>query len=474
MLTLDSSTTAKLQAWLVQEQRLFVHQHPQSAQLQTRSNPHYLFGVPMHWMRDWPIPHGLFVQQAQGAELRCVDGHVYADFCLGDTGALFGHSPNEVAQAMADQAARGWTCMLPSQLAVDVGEGLSHVFGLPQWQLALSASDANRFVLRWVRAITGRTVVLVFDGCYHGAVDDSLVDRLDDGRVVDRPSILGQVHSHALTTRVVPFNDLPALAAALADHQVAAVLAEPALTNCGLVLPDPDFWRQAQSLCQRHQTLLVLDETHTLSTACGGWAQQQGLVPDMLVIGKAVAAGLPCAVYGFSDAVAQRMVQAKQQAPEGHSGIGTTLSANMLTMAVLKASLQSLHTPQTYALMLKGAERLEQGLLDGLQRFEQAWTVSRLGARMELQFVATAPRQATQARAAEHPLLQSLLHVFMLNRGMVLTPFHCMMLVSPMTSSAQIDHLLAVFEQFLEMLTQHTLPLKPPPPRRARSAAAPR
>ncbi len=157
-----------------------------------------------------------------------------------------------------------------------------------------------------MRAITARSVVLVFDGCYHGAVDDTLVDRLDDGRVVDRSSVLGQVHSHAHSTRVVPFNDLPALAAALADDQVEAVLAEAALTNCGLVLPDPGFWQQAQALCQSHQTLLVLDETHTLSTACGGWARQHGLVPDMMVLGKAVAAGLPCAVYGFSDTVAQR------------------------------------------------------------------------------------------------------------------------------------------------------------------------
>ena len=468
MLTLDPSDTPALQAWLAQEQALFASQHPQSAQLQSRSNRHFLFGVPMHWMRDWPMPHALFVQQAQGAELRCVDGHVYADFCLGDTGAMFGHSPPAVAQALTDQAAQGWTCMLPSHAAADVGERLSQVFGLPQWQLALSASDANRFVLRWVRAITARSVVLVFDGCYHGAVDDTLVDRLDDGRVVDRSSVLGQVHSHALSTRVVPFNDLPALAAALADDQVAAVLAEPALTNCGLVLPDPGFWPQAQALCQRHQTLLVLDETHTLSTACGGWARQHGVLPDMMVLGKAVAAGLPCAVYGFSDKVAQRMVNAKQQAPEGHSGIGTTLSANMLTMAVLQASLQHLHTPQTYAPMLWGAERLAQGLVEGFRRYGLPWSLTRLGARMELQFMAAPPRNAQDVRAADADLLQSLLHLFMLNRGVVLTPFHCMMLVSPATSAQQIDQLLNVFEQFLVTLARQ---LKPPPPHPAKNAA---
>jgi len=468
MLTLSSTDTPALQAWLAQEQALFARQHPQSALLQSRSNQHFLFGVPMHWMRDWPMPHGMFVQQAQGAQLQCADGLVYADFCLGDTGAMFGHSPPAVAQAMTDQALRGWTCMLPSPTAADVGERLSQIFGLPQWQLALSASDANRFVLRWVRAITRRSVVLVFDGCYHGAVDDTLVDRLDDGRVVDRPSVLGQLHSHALSTRVVPFNDLPALAAALADHEVAAVLAEPALTNCGLVLPDPDFWPQAQALCQRHQTLLVWDETHTLSTACGGWARHHGLQPDMLVVGKAVAAGLPCAVYGFSDKVAQRMASAKQQAPEGHSGIGTTLTANMLTLAVLQASLQHLHKPEIYAQMMAGAEHLAQGLLERIRAHGLPWSLTRLGARMELQFMAAPPRNAQDVRAADQHLMQSLLHLFMLNRGVVLTPFHCMMLVSPATSARQIDQLLAVFEQFLATLVRQLRPTSLP---RAKNAA---
>lgn len=439
----------RLRQALQDEQARFSERHPISAALQARTDAHYLFGMPMHWMRDWPNPHGLFIAQAQGSRLRCVDGLDYADFCLGDTGAMFGHSPPVVAEAIATQARHGLTCMLPSDAAAEVGERLTQVFGLPKWQVTLSASDANRFVLRWVRASTGRRAIVVFDGCYHGAVDDTLVDRLDDGRVVDRPSALGSLHSHADTTRVVPFNDLDALAAALADGQVAALLAEPALTNCGLVPPEPGFWPAAQALCQRHGTLLIMDETHTVSTDCGGWCRQHGLAPDVLVVGKAVAAGLPCAVYGLSDAVAARMQAAKRAAPEGHSGIGTTLSGNMLALAALRASLAALHTPPTYARMQAGARRLADGLNKRIARAGQPWTVTRLGARMELQFMPRPPRTAADVRAADSGLMEQWLHLFMLNRGVVLTPFHCMMLVSPATSDDHIDRLLEVFEEFL-------------------------
>ncbi len=455
--SIPSEAHVHLRTWMSQEQDRFLRTHVASATLQTRCDAHYLFGMPMHWMRDWPNAHGLFIEEASEATLKCVDRHVYADFCLGDTGAMFGHSPQPVAKVLLDSAFHGLTCMLPAKCAAEVGERLSDVFGLPMWQMALSASDANRFVLRWVRAITGRQKILVFDGCYHGAVDETLVDRLDSGEVVDRASVLGGLHSHAVSTRVVPFNDLQALQAALADGQVAALLAEPALTNCGLVLPDENYWQQAQALCQRYGTLLIMDETHTVSTALGGWSRQHGVEPDFLVVGKAVAAGLPSAVYGFSNAVAERMEQAKQSSPQGHSGIGTTLSGSMLALTVLSASLQHLHTPSCYQLMQSGADRLASGLRQSILKSGRPWTVTRLGARMELQFMPYSPVNAADVRAAEQPVLQQLLHLFMLNRGVVITPFHCMMLVSPVTTSAQIDHLLSVFDEFLEGLAQFNL-----------------
>ncbi len=438
------------------ERERFVKRHPQSMALSHAAQAHYLFGVPLHWMRDWPRPATLFVQSAQGVTLTCADGLAHADFCLGDTGAMFGHSPPALAQAIADQAAQGLTCMLPSTRAVAVGAGLQRVFGLPLWQMALTASDANRFVLRWARAITQRPQLLVFDGCYHGAVDDTLVDMdSNTGRTLPRPSVLGNVHNHADFTRVVPFNDLAALEAALALGDVACLLAEPALTNCGLVPPAPGFWAAARALCRQHGALFVCDETHTISTALGGYARRHALEPDFLVIGKAVAGGLPCAVYGFTHDIAQRMVAAKDTAPEGHSGIGTTLSGNALTLAALDAALTHLHTDANYAHMLALAEQLERGLQQRIAHADMPWTITRLGARMELQFMPHTPRDAQDVRDHSQGALEALTHLFMLNRGVLLTPFHSMLLVSPDTHLQDVEKLLAVFDELLTELAEH-------------------
>lgn len=441
---------SRIDALIQAERDRFIATHPRSLALARAAQAHYLFGVPLHWMRDWPSPTALFVQQAQGVSLTCVDGLRYTDFCLGDTGAMFGHSPAPLARAIAQQAAQGLTCMLPAANAVAVGEGLARVFGLPMWQLALTASDANRFVLRWARAITQRSQLLVFDGCYHGAVDDTLVD-LDPGtgRTLPRPSVLGQVHNHAAFTRVVPFNDLPALEAALAQGDVACLLAEPALTNFGLVPPVPGFWAAARALCRRHGALFVCDETHTVSTALGGYAKAHALEPDFLVIGKAVAGGLPCAVYGFTEAMADRMATAKDAAPEGHSGIGTTLSGNALTLAALEAALNHLHTDASYTHMLALATGLETGLRERIARAGMPWTVTRLGARMELQFMPHTPRHAQDVRDHAQAELEALTHLFMLNRGVLLTPFHSMMLVSPATTAQHVEQLLLVFAALL-------------------------
>lgn len=435
------------------ERERFITNHPQSMALARAAGQHYLFGVPLHWMRDWPSPATLFVAQAQGATLTCADGVRYADFCLGDTGAMFGHSPAPLARAIAEQAAQGLTCMLPATNAQAVGAALSNIFGLPMWQMALSASDANRFVLRWARAITGRAQLLVFDGCYHGAVDDTLVD-LDPetGATLPRPSVLGQVHNHAAFTRVVPFNDLGALEAALKHGDVACLLAEPALTNFGLVPPEPGYWEAARALCREHGTLFVCDETHTISTALGGYARAHGLDPDFMVVGKAVAGGLPCAVYGFTQHVAERMVRAKEAAPEGHSGIGTTLAGNALTLAALQASLEHLHTTANYAHMLDLAAALEHGLRERIDAAGKPWTVTRLGARMELQFMPHTPRNAQDVRDHAQGALEALTHLFMLNRGVLLTPFHSMMLVSPATTREDVAQLLTVFDELLQAL----------------------
>jgi len=403
----------------------------------------------MHWMRDWPLPSPLFVREAQGSRLVCADGLSYIDLCLGDTGAMYGHSPAPVARALAEQAARGLTAMLPGTLLPEVGALLAQRFGLPRWQIVLSATDANRFVLRWARALTGRPKVLVFEGCYHGTVDDTLVDRADDGRTLTRASLLGQVHELALSTVVVPFNDEPALRTALAGGDVACVLTEPALTNCGLVPPLPGFMQAVQAACRETGTLLVLDETHTVSSGLGGWGRVHGLAPDFLVVGKAVAGGLPTAVYGFTDAVAARMEAAKAAAPDGHSGIGTTLAANVLQLAALRAQLAEVATPAAHARMDALAARLQAGLEAVLATAGVRWCVTRIGARMELQYLPAPPRDGREAAAAMQDDWTACLHLYMLNRGVLITPFHHMLLVPPCASEVDVDAVPPLLAQWL-------------------------
>ena len=453
--------TIKSQKIIECEQARYLQLHAKSIALSGSAHQHFLYGVPMHWMNDWGTPVPLFVSQASGCHFTCADGIDYADFCLGDTGAMFGHSPPAVAAAISKQASLGYTAMLPSTLAPAVGEALSDFFGLAYWQLATTATDANRFVLRWARAVTNRKKVLVFDGCYHGTIDDAMVDMalrddtmLDvvDGKTVNRASLLGQVQDLTLHSVAVPFNDLAAVERELAKGDIAALLTEPALTNCGMVLPQDGFIQGLRTLCTKYGTLLILDETHTISTARGGWAKANHVTPDFLVVGKPIAGGLPAAAYGFSSEMAGRMKAAKDSAPAGHSGIGTTLSGNMMTLAAIHATLTEVATESAYKHMLTLAGLLESRLNNTITTHNLPWNINRMGARLELQFCATSPQNAQQAREAQNDTIESAIHLYLLNRGVLLTPFHNMMLVCPATTEADINNLIQVFNECLKEL----------------------
>jgi glutamate-1-semialdehyde 2,1-aminomutase len=444
--------TSNAERLLDAERERYLRLHPRSIKLSKSASQHFLYGVPMHWMNDWGTPVPLFVQQAQGVHFTCADGIVYTDFCLGDTGAMFGHSPEPVAKAIALQASRGFTTMLPSTLAPNVGGALTEQFGLPYWQLATTATDANRFVLRWARAITNRKRLLVFDGCYHGTVDDTEVD-VADGKTINRASLLGQVHDLSLYTVAVPFNDLAAAERELATGEYACLLTEPALTNCGMVLPTDGFIKGLRALTSKYGSLLILDETHTISTARGGWAKANKITPDFLVVGKPIAGGLPAAAYGFSDNMATRMKAAKDSAPPGHSGIGTTLSGNMLTLAAMHATLTEVATGAAYSHMLALAGLLEQQLKASIKTYRLPWGITRLGARLELQFCEKSPANAQQARNAQNHTIEDAIHLYLLNRGVLLTPFHNMMLVCPTTSREDLKKLIQTFNACLKELT---------------------
>jgi glutamate-1-semialdehyde 2,1-aminomutase len=442
---------ARLSQALVTEQRRFEETHPKSRALSERARASMLDGVPMHWMVRWAGGFPLFIAEGRGPYFTDADGHHYLDLCLGDTGAMTGHAPPATVEAVSRQAARGFTFMLPSEDHLWVAEELGRRFGLPCWQFALSATDANRFAIRLCRLLTGRPKILVFNWCYHGTVDETFAI-LRDGRVGPRPGSLGAPVDPALTTRVVEFNDLPALAAALAHGDVACVLAEPAMTNIGIIPPDPGFHAALRDLTRKAGTLLILDETHTISAGPGGYTAAHGLEPDLLTLGKPIGGGVPGAVYGFSGAVAERLKGRIAVGESDTGGIGGTLAGNALSLAAMRATLSEVLTAQAYAETIPLAERWQRGVEEVVARRGLPWIVTRLGCRAEYWFRPTPPRNGAEAVAAVDPELERYMHLAALNRGILLTPFHNMALIAPGTTPGDIDRHTAVFEESVTTL----------------------
>jgi glutamate-1-semialdehyde 2,1-aminomutase len=411
----------------------------------------YLGGVPLHWMTDWPMPHLPLVARAKGARLTDIDGYEIDDFCLGDTGSMFGHSPAPVAKAIRAQAPRGLTYMLPTEDALEAGRLLQEVFGPFRWQIATTATDANRFAIRVARAITGRPKILVFNGCYHGTVDDVMVE-LSGSKTQNRQGLMGQVADLTLGATAVEFNDLAAVESALKTGEIAAILTEPVMTNSCMVLPDAGFHDGLRLLSRRYGALLIIDETHTISSGLGGYTAVHSLSPDMFVVGKCVAGGMPTAVWGMTDEIAQRYEEANAARPSGHSGMGTTLSANPMQFACLKATLGEVMTAKNYAHMEKLAERLSHGLAAVVARHKAPWHVVRVGARVEFICAPGPLKNGTEAVHAHQPQVEAALHTALLNRGSLIAPFHNMMLVSPATKKRQVDRLITAFNDVLTEL----------------------
>ena len=440
---------------LARELMRFEETHPRSRELARRARSSLLAGVPMHWMVRWAGGFPVFAAEAAGARFRDVDGHEYVDLCLGDTGAMTGHSPPPVVHAIVKQAARGITLMLPSEDALWVGEELSRRFGLARWQFALTATDANRFVLRLARLVTDRPKVLVFNWCYHGTVDETFAT-LDGGRVVAREGNLGPPVPLDETTRVVEWNDVDALERELAAGDVACVLAEPALTNIGIVLPEPGFHDALRTLTREHGTLLVIDETHTLCAGPGGYTAAHELEPDALTVGKAIGSGIPSAAYGFSEELADRSEASIATDDSDVGGVGGTLAANVLSLAAMRATLSQVLTDEAFAHMIALGERFERGVAETIDAHGVDWHVTRLGCRVEYLFRRERPRTGSEAAAGMDHLLDRLIHLYALNRGVLLTPFHNMALMSPATTEADVDRHTEVFAEAVAELRGQT------------------
>jgi glutamate-1-semialdehyde 2,1-aminomutase len=425
----------------------FEREHPRSRELAARAERSLLAGVPMPWMIRWAGGFPVFAAEAHGARFRDVDGLEYVDFCLGDTAAMTGHSPAPTVRAVAEQAARGITLMLPSEDALWVGEELARRFGLPSWQFALTATDANRFAIRLARELTGRPKILVFNWCYHGTVDETFA-ALDGASVVSREGNVGPPVALEETTRVVEWNDVDALERELGFGDVACVLAEPALTNIGIVHPEPGFHDALREATRRTGTLLIIDETHTLCAGPGGYTAAYGLDPDLLTVGKAIAAGIPAGAYGFSREVADRLealLPRDERADVG--GIGGTVAANVLSLAAMRATLGEVLTAAAFARMIALGERFEAGVAEVIERHDLPWHVTRLGCRVEYLFRRERPRNGSEAAAGGDAELDRFIHLYALNRGILLTPFHNMALMSPATTEADVDQHTEVFDQ---------------------------
>ena len=441
----------RLRAALAREEERFAAARPRSRRLAEQAREHWLSGVPMHWMVRWAGAFPIFVAEASGAHFTDVDGHRYLDLCLGDTGAMTGHAPPATVEAVAAQARRGMTFMLPTEDAIWLGEELSRRFGLPFWQAALTATDANRFAIRLARHLTRRPKILVFNGCYHGTVDETFIT-LSGGLPRSRAGNIGPPVDPPETTRVVDFNDIPALEAELAHGDVACVLAEPALTNIGIVHPEPGFHAALREATRRAGTLLVLDETHTISAGPGGMTRALGLAPDMLTIGKPIAAGVPASVYGVTAEIAGRLEDSIRVDESDTGGIGGTLAGNALSLAAMRATLEHVLTEAAYAHTIPLAQRLADGVQGVIAEHGLPWHVAQLGCRAEYWFRESPPRNGSEAAASIDPELDRYMHLAALNRGILMTPFHNMALICPDTTAEDVDLHTRAFRDSVEAL----------------------
>lgn len=429
------------------ETETFRAARPRSERLWREATPHLPDGVPMLWMAKWPGPWPVYVERAQGAHFSCVDGIDHVDLCLGDTGAMCGHAPAASVRAISEQLAQGSTFMLPTADAAAAAALLTERFGVQTWQFTLSATDANRSLIRYARQVTGRPKIVVHDYCYHGSVDEAFATLDADGSVIERRGNIGAPVPPSETTAVVPFNDVAALEAALATGEIAAVLMEPALTNIGIVLPDPGYHAAVRELCTRFGAILIIDETHTFSAGPGGMIARDGLDPDAVVVGKSIGGGIPAAAFGMTESLAALVRSSLELEDIDVGGVGGTLAGNAVSLAGVRATLAEVLTPAAFARMIARSTEWTVGVQAAIDEFDVPWQVTQLGARSEYSFRATPPHDGAEAAAADDFELQQYLHLFALNRGILITPFHNMALMSPATTAADVERHTVVFRE---------------------------
>jgi len=444
----------RLASLRAKEDARFLALHPQSGEMFKAGQVNMPGGVPMSWMAKWPGAYPLFVKEAKGAHFKDVDGNTYIDFCLGDTGSMTGHSPDATVAVIREQVGKGITAMLPTQDAAIVSGELARRFGLPLWQFTVSATDANRHVIRYSRMITQRSKIVVIDRCYHGSVDETFATLDMEGNTVAREGNIGAPIALDQTTRVVEFNDIAGMEKALAHGDVAAILMEPAMTNVGIVLPKDGYLEAVQGLAKKYGTILIIDETHTISVGPGGMSAERGLKPDFLTIGKAIAGGIPTGVFGMTHKIADDIKRMVELEIIDTGGIGGTLAGNALSLASMRATLSEVLTQKNFDHMIQLGTRWSDGVDAAIKEFDLPWTCNRLGARGEYMFSKSAPVTGADANKAADFELEQYIHLRMLNDGFLITPFHNMALMCPDTSEADVDAHTKAFRTMCQELVQ--------------------
>ena len=438
----------------IKEDARFLSLHPKSGELFEQGKASMPGGVPMSWMAKWPGAYPVFVESAKGARFNDVDGNTYIDFCLGDTGSMTGHSPDATVAAIREQVGKGITAMLPTADAALVSAELARRFGLPLWQFTVSATDANRHVIRYSRMITGRSKIIVIDRCYHGSVDESFATLNQTGNTVAREGNIGAPVALDQTTRVVEFNDIAGMEKALAYGDVAAILMEPAMTNVGIVLPQTGYLEAVQILAKKYGTILIIDETHTISVGPGGMTADRGLKPDFLTIGKAIGGGIPTGAFGMTQKMADDIARLVELEIIDTGGIGGTLAGSAFSLAAMRATLSDVLTQKNFDYMIDLGTRWSDGVDSAIDEFNLPWTVNRLGARGEYMFAKLAPVTGAEANNAGDFELEQYIHLRMLNDGFLITPFHNMALMCPDTTAADVDAHTKAFRSMCAELVQ--------------------
>ena len=436
---MNSFDPTRLADLIARERALYIELHPKSqAAFKDADN---LFGrVPMTWMNKWSGGFPLYLDSAHGNRIKDIDGNEIIDFALGDTGAMTGHSPAETVEAVRNRLENlgGITTMLPTVDAQWVGVELTRRFGLPLWSFTLSATDANRWAIRLARLATGRQKILVFAYAYHGSVDETFAVPDENGKAVSRPGNVAPPVPLDLTTRVVEFNDIEAVRRELANGDVAAVLTEPAMTNIGIVLPQPGFMEELRKACDETGTLLMIDETHTISVGPGGATKAWGLKPDIFIIGKAIGGGIPSGTYGITESLARKITAHEEADIVDVGGVGGTLAGNALSTTAMRATLESVLTDESWPRMIELATAFRQGVEEVISETNLPWTCTQLGARAEYRFANPAPINGTESAKAADADLEEYFHLYTANRGVLITPFHNMALMCRDTQMSDV------------------------------------